>query len=507
MTQAEAAFSAEAADRSEHLFRRRLLTALGVALVSLLALAVVAFALYGRLQSAGVWVQHTYAAQNRISVLATEVERLETARRGYLLSPRDSYWRTYVESRAKIRPQADDLADFTSDNPVQVRNSATLRPLIEAKFVQLRATIELAHDGDPEGARRNFLLMQEQNVTQRLRAVFAAMLDEESTLLEQRGGEQRASAFELLAAVLVVSALLTAIAVTTVILMRRYAADLARSQTALRSLNFGLEEAVRDRTADLQRVNEEVQRFAYIVSHDLRSPLVNIMGFTSELETAAKPLGELLERAEASAPGIVTPQMRLAVREDLPESLAFIRTSTNKMDRLINAILQLARQGRRTLTPEPLDMDALAGSVADSLTILAQDKGAEITVEPGMPVLVSDRVAMEQVLSNLVENAVKYLQPGRPGRVVVRGRDSGGRTLLEVEDNGRGVAPADRERIFELFRRAGAQDQPGEGIGLAHVRALVYRLGGTITCLSEPGAGSTFRVSLPPGMAAGQEHI
>jgi signal transduction histidine kinase len=124
-------------------------------------------------------------------------------------------------------------------------------------------------------------------------------------------------------------------------------------------------------------------------------------------------------------------------------------------------------------------------------------RGAEVEVQRPMPQLVSDRVGIEQILSNLIENAVKYLDPGRPGRVSIVGQSEHGRVLLAVTDNGRGIASADHQRIFDLFRRAGAQDQPGEGIGLAHVRALAYRLGGVIDVDSRPGEGSTFRLSLP----------
>ena len=109
------------------------------------------------------------------------------------------------------------------------------------------------------------------------------------------------------------------------------------------------------------------------------------------------------------------------------------------------------------------------------------------------------------MLSNVVENALKYLKPGRTGRIRVRGRAEAGQRTYEVEDNGRGIDPKDHERVFELFRRAGMQDQPGEGIGLAHVRALVYRLGGTITVDSELDRGATFRICLPSALTRAQE--
>jgi signal transduction histidine kinase len=152
--------------------------------------------------------------------------------------------------------------------------------------------------------------------------------------------------------------------------------------------------------------------------------------------------------------------------------------------------------GRRVLTPEPLAMTSLVEGIADSLKHRTDELGATISIQP-LPDITSDRVAIEQILSNLIENAVKYLKPGRPGRIHVRGRMEGPRAVFEIEDNGRGIDPKDHERVFDLFRRAGTQDQPGEGIGLAHVRALAYRLGGIISCESALDQGATFRLSLP----------
>jgi len=290
--------------------------------------------------------------------------------------------------------------------------------------------------------------------------------------------------------------LLIAVGAAAFFVVRRYTTDLAGARNRLHVLNTDLESVVSERTADLQRANAEIQRFAYIVSHDLRSPLVNILGFTSELEETNKSLVSLIERAEAEAPQIITDDTRHA-REDLPESIGFIRASTQKMDRLINAILRLSREGRRTLTPEKLQMEKVLGGIVASLEHRLVETGTTVTIEKPIPDVVSDRVAMEQIFSNLIENAVKYLQPGRPGEVTLRGQKVDDRIVYEVADNGRGIDPRDHERIFDLFRRSGTQDQPGEGIGLAHVRALAYRLGGFIDVKSELGQGATFQVSLP----------
>ena len=134
--------------------------------------------------------------------------------------------------------------------------------------------------------------------------------------------------------------------------------------------------------------------------------------------------------------------------------------------------------------------------VSGAIASAAREAGAELLIEP-IPDLTSDRLAIEQIFGNLIDNAVKYLHSSRRGRIVVRGRDLGANILYEVEDNGRGIDPKDFERIFDLFRRSGIQDQHGEGIGLAHVRALVRRLGGTISVSSRLGEGSIFTVVLP----------
>ena len=125
-----------------------------------------------------------------------------------------------------------------------------------------------------------------------------------------------------------------------------------------------------------------------------------------------------------------------------------------------------------------------------------------ILLDLNLPDIVSDRLALEQIFSNLIDNALKYLKPGVPGDITVRGRTKLGFAIFEVADNGRGIDPKDHQRIFDLFRRAGTQDKPGQGIGLAHVRALVRRLGGTMSVASELHGGSTFTITLPIQWAA-----
>ena len=244
----------------------------------------------------------------------------------------------------------------------------------------------------------------------------------------------------------------------------------------------------REAEAELRESNEEIQRYAYIVSHDLRAPLVNVMGFTSELEAVRQELNTLLRDHPQGA----------RIDEDITEALSFIQAAIVKMERLIAAILKLSREGRRQFAPEAIAMTPLIRGIADAQRHQADRKGATVRVAADLPAIIADRLAIEQIFGNLIDNALKYLDPARPGRVEVTAAPApGDRIRFAVSDNGRGIAPQDHGRIFELFRRSGAQDQPGEGIGLASVKTLVRALGGRIEVSSQPGTGTTFVVTLP----------
>jgi signal transduction histidine kinase len=197
---------------------------------------------------------------------------------------------------------------------------------------------------------------------------------------------------------------------------------------------------------------------------------------------------------EATALALAGEDKRLL--QDFSEALEFIKSSIDKMDRLISAILNLTREGRREFDPVRIDTRELIEAVVATLAHQAAEAQAQIRIEP-LPEITSDRLALEQIFSNLIDNALKYLRPDVPGDIAIRGRTKLNFAIFEVSDNGRGIDPKDHQRIFDLFRRAGTQDKPGQGIGLAHVRALVRRLGGSMSVSSELDKGSTFTITLP----------
>ena len=493
--------TAEARAKRGEIFTEHRINQIGLAGLSLsfvLLLIAFVFVLNGLRASdrAGSIVAHSYQVKDVISDASRDLERAEAASRGFQVTRQPQRLEIYDRAVRNLRENLDRLDTLTLDNDEQQRRIDELRPLLRAELNELSRTNQLAISGDIDLAIEQLADDDDLRRLTAIRALADAMGEAEDALLQERQEADLRSQSYVRALLIVVGIALLITALGTIWVLRRQLRAVFLSRAQLTVLNANLESAVAERTADLRRANEEIQRFAYIVSHDLRSPLVNVMGFTSELETADRNLASFLDAVEKERPDLVTKEAGYAVREDLPEAIGFIRSSTQKMDRLINAILDLSRQGRRVLAPGPLDMNALIDEIARSLATMAEERDAEILIEP-LPELVHDRIAVEQIFTNLLENALKYLRTGVPGRITVRGRTEGKKAVFEVEDNGRGIKDSDHERIFELFRRSGEQDQRGEGIGLANVRALAYRLGGTVEVRSHFGEGSVFTVTLP----------
>jgi signal transduction histidine kinase len=367
--------------------------------------------------------------------------------------------------------------------------------LVNAKRVELEQTVDLARTGRRDEALAIVLSDRGRITMNEIRQILNDLLARIETRNESRLDALTEDTRQLSLIAVIGGGLILFLALAAVSTVASYTRDLQRTRDEVASLNANLETRVAERTAELQLANDEIQRFAYIVTHDLRAPLVNIMGFTRELELGVAALRKVIQM-EVSDPKDVEVALQ-AADADLPEAVNFIRASTSKMDRLINAILKLSRDGQRRLISEPIDLKAFFDTLIASMRHNANDHDARIEMMNDFPEIRSDRIGIEQIFGNLLDNAIKYLSPGRPGRIVVRGVETEDRVIITVADNGRGIAQKDYERVFELYRRAGAQDRPGEGIGLAHVRTMVRRLGGTIALSSNLGEGTEFTVSLP----------
>ena len=224
----------------------------------------------------------------------------------------------------------------------------------------------------------------------------------------------------------------------------------------------------------LERQNTELERFAYTVSHDLKSPLVTIRGF----------LGLLQKDIETGD--------EAGVRRDLQQ----IGTASDTMARLLRDVLELSRVGRVANPAEELPLTDLAVEAAGLVSAQVEELGVELEIQPDMPTVVGDRIRLLEVFQNLIANAVRFMEDQSRPRVSVGGWAEEDRVVCLVCDNGKGIEPRYQDKIFGLFERLDPEAE-GSGIGLALVKRIVEVHGGRIWVESEGrGQGATFWFSL-----------
>ncbi len=260
--------------------------------------------------------------------------------------------------------------------------------------------------------------------------------------------------------------------------LRTMSQDVRTHQAALQEETARLRRAEAERSellADLGRKNAELERFTYTVSHDLKSPLVTIQGFTGMIATDLGP----------NAP------------ERVRRDLARITAATEKMQSLLTDLLELSRVGRIVNPVEKVSFGDLAREAVELLQGALTEKGVVVEIEEGLPTVKVDRRRLLEVLQNLVENASKFMAPGRSPRIEIGLRPGPDRAFF-VSDNGQGIDPAYAERIFNIFEKLDPKAE-GTGVGLSLVKRIVEAHGGHIWTESKGlGSGATFLFTLGP---------
>jgi signal transduction histidine kinase len=261
----------------------------------------------------------------------------------------------------------------------------------------------------------------------------------------------------------------------------------------------GVNEALRQQTQD----NE---MFIYSVSHDLRSPLVNLQGFSKELQVSCDDLDGIV--AAAKLPEAEHRRMLHILDGDVRESLQYLRTAVTQAASIIDALLRISRAGRLEYQWQRVSVGRVVARVVDALQGVIGQRAALVTVRE-LPPAWGDPGAIEQIFSNLIGNALNYLDPARHGRIEIGALEPKLDALDEsepralrtrtyyVRDNGLGIPAAYMSKVFRAFQRLHGDVAEGDGIGLAVVRRMVERHGGRIWVESAEGAGSTFFVVLP----------
>lgn len=253
------------------------------------------------------------------------------------------------------------------------------------------------------------------------------------------------------------------------------------------------EKALERLSNELMSKNKELEQVVYVASHDLRSPLVNIQGFSNELSQSLKQIRNIVNE-NSSLPYMK--EILNILDNDISESLKFITASTAKMDCLISGLLRLSRLGRVALNIKKIDMDKLISNVTENFEFQIKQGEIDLIIDK-LPSCYGDENQINQLFSNILGNAIKYLDSNRKGIIKIYGWNDNKKSIYCIEDNGIGIDSEYHNRIYDLFYRINPKNSTGEGLGLTIVRKILERHGGNIWLESQKDKGSKFFVSLP----------
>lgn len=278
------------------------------------------------------------------------------------------------------------------------------------------------------------------------------------------------------------------------------------AQEEIRRLNADLEQRIEERTAELSETNRELQQknkenemFVYSVSHDLRSPLVNLQGFGQELGLSCADLRALLLGDDV--PAAVRDRGIALLNGPMAKSLRYVQSGVLRLSNIIDGMLRLSRTGRVIYRWQRVDVRSVVVRIVDALRGTAEQRRTAITIGR-LEYAWGDPAALEQAFGNLISNSLNYLNPKRPGKIEIGCLEIGqglptNQQTYYVRDNGLGIAAAYHPKVFQAFQRLHPEMATGEGIGLTIVQRIVERHRGKIWFESEADQGCTFFVTLP----------
>ncbi|QCP49738.1 histidine kinase [Trinickia violacea] len=553
-----------------------------------LALLGVLFETQGQAAQAALWASRSkqvlYQASTIMDPLLRQASRLRAA-----IIVDDA---SFIDKHAVWIDLNDRLAQLQSlvaDNPLQLDRVRRMREAVDVYRAQTNQVYEALADGERPIVLAAFEGTQLPPQIQEFRRQLDAFVAEESRLDGDRSealSVTRAEQRNALIAAVAGSMLIWGLAALALAgnIGRRLAALTAKAERLGRGQSLGtplsgddeiaqldavlhqtsvrlrqaegeqaaLKEKLEARAEELTRLNDDLRQqtqdnemFIYSVSHDLRSPLVNLQGFSRELQVSCDELRATLDAAHVSA----SDRARMAdvLDGDLSESLHYLRTAVARSASIIDALLRISRAGRFEYQWQRVNVGRVVERIVERLQPTLDERGAALEVAD-LPPAWGDAGAVEQIFSHLIGNAVNYLDPERPGRIEIGalaapeaeepaegGAQEAGAAVLTasastaaataaaasaapgaiasgtaslapdappmrtyyVRDNGLGIPAACMPKMFNAFQRLHGDVAQGDGIGLALVRRMTERHGGRVWVESAEGAGATFFVSLP----------
>jgi signal transduction histidine kinase len=472
-------------------------------------------------------VAHSRDVSRTMADLLSALKDAETGQRGYIISDREDYLKPFDQGEKLIPEYLNRLRELTAGDDSYLPQIETLRGLIEKRMESLRRIIEIHRQGGEDESRVELKRGEGKDLMDQVRVQIGEMEHHEQQNLAKRSEARHAQYRSAVGTALlggIVTVLMVALALGLVRIefsrrqnaeaearqavmrlaeeQRRRSDDLARmvkSRTAeLESANQLLREEIAERTraearaqvatVELTRSNEELEKFAYVASHDLQEPLRKIQAFGDRL----------------------VKRFRDSLGPDGGEYVGRMQAAAIRMRTLINDLLVFSRVTTKGQPFVPVYLNTIVGEVLDDLAEGIAQSAAQVDVGE-LPKIRADPLQMRQLFQNLIGNAIKFHRPDVPPVVTIRAAHwnqlpadidpappPGEGHRIAVTDNGIGFDQSFAERIFELFQRLhGRGEYEGTGIGLAICRKIVQRHRGTITARSQKGVGTTFVIDLP----------
>jgi signal transduction histidine kinase len=435
-----------------------------------LAVGISAFLSIAQFSRDSAWSEHSRQVLLRIDDLESNLSDAETQARGFVISGEDQYLPPFQTAEGVVRRTFEALREETKDNANQQARLNDLRPLIDARLTNLRSTIRLRRERGFYEAGHTQLAREGKQIMDSFERVLHQMRDDEESLQKTRSASL-ASSTRATFAVIIGGCVLAFVLVGFVgAIIRRDMGARARAEQHVRELNRHLDR----HAAQLEAANKELEAFSYAVSHDLRSPLRSIDGFTKAI---IEDYGEKLDR-------------------DGHEHLRRVCGAADRMGRLIDDMLNLSRVTRGEMRHERLNLSEVARGVMEELKSAQPERTAEVAIADHMMVEGDPRL-LRVVLDNLIGNAWKFTSKTPQARIEMGSVVRDGQRAYYVRDNGAGFDMAFAHKLFGAFQRLHAMEEfSGTGIGLATVQRIARRHGGKVWAEGEVGRGATFYFTL-----------
>ncbi|GAB2589667.1 sensor histidine kinase [Spirosoma areae] len=460
------------------LMNRRIALGFVIAMVLIASGFAISFYSYSRYRDDTERVKHTYEVIGALERTLSMVKDVEASSRGYVITNDKAYLEPYKAALLQLPAQIDQLRILITDNKKQVQRQVLLEKLISDKLAITEARIDVGVFDQ----RSNTVSAESQRRMDLLRKQVALMVDTERVLMEVRNRQANHS-FRYTLVIIFSLSLLTFLALA--VSYRLLEQELARRQQTEDQLR-SYEDQLKSQIRQLESSNEELERFAFVASHDLQEPLRKIQSFAN----------------------LITDRYGNLFDADSTMFMGKISGSAERMSKLIKDLLNFSRISSHRESFKLVELGGIIRRILDDQEL--RIKGLDVQVEVGsMPAIEAVASQMDHLFTNLISNALKFTRPGvqpllRIQAQMVDGSRYGGLNAsqsyaeIRVEDNGIGFDEKYTEHIFKVFQRLhGKSTFEGTGIGLAICKRVVMSHHGYITAHSQPNQGTTFVVVLP----------